>query len=413
MRERRTFGHWFADARSRLVPAGCAVALFGVTLVCLLAVVAPNLRVLLGSSSAPMTTAIPTSSTANDQSYTLILPTAPAVTIKLPRTPDLPTTALFATLGKARMQNVCTVATPPSVTPTSVAFATPTETAAPGATTTTSPTATATDTPAPTATTPVTPTTSADTTPTATVGLGQPQPTPTCQACPVYLGGNPSQAVITQALTTAATKYGLPVNLLMSVAWQESRWHADVLSCDGGIGLMQIQYYTYPWLNSVSEPICGLSATTDDPYTVDGNADLGAKYLKWLSCFYSYWGDNGGASLASPGAYTIAWYYQQAGLAYPDSVSATNAPNANSLCAAVYNDPNNPAYAALPSTTSDVWSCPYSATTGDNTLLDMTLSAYNEGAGYTDQYGIQNRGYVDDVEGWIPQFASGALPSAS
>jgi len=67
----------------------------------------------------------------------------------------------------------------------------------------------------------------------------------------------------------------------------------------------------------------------------------------------------------------------------------------------------------LPSTSSDVWSCPYSATAGDNTLLDMTLSAYNEGAGYTDQYGIQNRWYVDGVEGWIPQFSSGALPQPS
>jgi hypothetical protein len=257
---------------------------------------------------------------------------------------------------------------------------------------------------------PTPPATPADT---PTVGIGQAAPTPTCQACPVYLGNNPSQSAITQALSVAATKYGLPVNLVMAVAWQESRWHADVLSCDGGIGLMQIQYYTYPWLNSVDAPVCGLSATNDDPYTVEGNADLGAKYLKWLSCFYSYWGDNGGAALASPGPYTIAWYYQQAGLSYPDTLNANAAANVNSFCAAVYNDPNHPEYAALPSVTSDVWSCPYSATTGDNTLLDMTLSAYNEGAGYTDQYGIQNRWYVDGVEGWVPQFSSGALPQAS
>ncbi len=401
MRERRTFGQWFGDARSRLVPAGCALALFAVTVICLVAVIAPNLRILLGSGGSA--NASPTVSTnsqaANGQTYTLILPTAPAVTIKLPRTPDVPTTALFATLGKARMQNACTVATPPASSPTAASFPTPTTSPATGAT------ASATATAVPTAT--------QGATATATVGLGQAQPTPTCQACPVYLGNNPSQSVIAQALTTAATKYGLPVNLLMSVAWQESRWHADVLSCDGGIGLMQIQYYTYPWLNNVDEPICGLSATTDDPYTVDGNADLGAKYLKWLSCFYSYWGDNGGASLASPGAYTIAWYYQQAGLQYPDTLTANGATNAASFCAAVYDDPNQPQYAALPTTTSDVWSCPYSATTGDNTLLDMTLSAYNEGAGYTDQYGIQNRWYVDGVEGWIPQFASGALPVVS
>ena len=243
--------------------------------------------------------------------------------------------------------------------------------------------------------------------------MGEVTPTATCAACPVYLGNNPDQATISAALEAAALKYGLPVNLLKAVAWQESRWHVDVLSCDGGIGLMQIQYYTYPWLNSVVEPACDLVATTDDPYTLEGNADLGAKYIKWLSCFYSYWGDNGGISPTSPGAYTIASYYQQAGLQYPDSLTANGASNPGSYCAAAYNDPNHPEYAALPSTTSDVWSCPYSATSGDNTLLDMTLSAYNEGAGYTDQYGIQNPWYVSGVAGWIPQFASGALPTAS
>jgi hypothetical protein len=395
MRERRTFGHWFADARRRIVPAGCAVALFAVTAICLLAVVAPNLRTLRGSANTSGATVTATAGTANSQDYTLILPTAPATSIKLPRTPSLPNTALFATLGKARMQNTCTVATPPASSATPAAFPTPTGTGQAGAT--------ATPTEAPT------PTEAA----TATVGIGQGEATPTCQACPVYLGNNPSQSSLAQTLTDAATKYGLPVNLVMSVAWQESRWHADVLSCDGGIGLMQIQYYTYPWLNSVDEPICGLSATNDDPYTAEGNADLGAKYLKWLSCFYSYWGDNGGASLTSPGPYTIAWYYQQAGLQYPDALMADATTNANSFCAAVYNDPNHPEYAALPSASNDVWSCPYSATTGDNTLLDMTLSAYNEGAGYTDQYGIQNRWYVDGVEGWVPQFSSGALPQAS
>ncbi|MDE3230559.1 MAG: transglycosylase SLT domain-containing protein [Chloroflexota bacterium] len=398
MRQRRTFRQWFADARPRIVPAGCAVALFAVTAICLVAVVAPNMRFLMGSGAhAPTRT--PNTAAQRDQSYQMVLPTAPASAIKLPRTPTLPSTALFATLAKAKMQNTCAVATPPA-TP-GAGLATPTATGQAPATgtgtATASPAATATDTPVPT----------------ATVGVSQPQATPTCQACPVYLGNNPSQPDIAAALTAAAQKYGVPANLLMAVAWQESRWHADVLSCDGGIGLMQIQYYTYPWLNSVDEPICGLSATTDDPYTLDGNADLGAKYIKWLSCFYSYWGDNGGASLASPGAYTIAWYYQQAGLQYPDALNADGSTNASSFCAAVFNDQSQPQYAALPSTTGDVWSCPYSATTGDNTLLDMTLSAYNEGAGYTDQYGIQNRWYVNGVEGWIPQFASGSLPTQS
>ncbi|HEX9039145.1 MAG TPA: transglycosylase SLT domain-containing protein [Ktedonobacterales bacterium] len=388
MSERRSLGQRFTDARSRLVPAGCALALLGLTVALLTGVVVPNARTFFGATS--VSTHTPAASQApGGLNYQLVLPTAPATKFKIPRTPDLPQSALFATFGKAKALDTCAIATPPAETPTAIGTAS-------GATATAG-SATPTET----------------TAPTATAGFGQASPTATCAACPVYLGNNPDQPTIAAALETAALKYGLPVNLLKAVAWQESRWHVDVLSCDGGIGLMQIQYYTYPWLNSVAEPSCDLVATNDDPYTLAGNADLGAKYLKWLSCFYSYWGDNGGASATSPGAYTIAAYYQQAGLQYPDSLNADGTVNANSMCAAVYNDTNHPEYAALPSTTSDVWSCPYSATSGDNTLLDMTLSAYNEGAGYTDQYGIQNPWYVSGVEGWIPQFSSGALPTAS
>jgi len=256
------------------------------------------------------------------------------------------------------------------------------------------------------------------TAPTATTA---PSPTATSQvvtqantscSCPYFKGNNPSQSAIAAALEAAANTYGLPVNLMKSVAWQESRWHEDVLSCDGGIGLMQIQYYTYPWLNNATVPSCGLVQTNYNPYDLQGNADLGAKLLKWLDCYYSYWGDNGSASLSNPGQYTVAWYYQQAGLQYPDTLNANGATNANSLCASVYNDAGRPWYAALK--TSDItWACPYSATAGDNTLMAMVLSAYNEGAGYTDQNGIQNMWYVQGVASWIPQFASGALPVAS
>lgn len=231
-----------------------------------------------------------------------------------------------------------------------------------------------------------------------------------CVPCPYTAGNNPSQAQIAGALANAASAYGLPVNLLKAVAWQESKWHEDVFSCDGGIGLMQIQYYVYPWLNGVSVPDCNIGATNDDPYTLQGNANLGAKYLKYLSCYYSYWGGynydaNGNPhSLTNPSKYTVAWYYKNAGLPYPDSSSP------NSLCAAVFNA--NGYYPGLPSSTADVWSCPYSATAGDNTLLDMTVSAYNAGPGVTNQ-GINNQWYVSGVETKIAEFASGALPVPS
>ncbi|HLY30981.1 MAG TPA: transglycosylase SLT domain-containing protein [Ktedonobacterales bacterium] len=262
--------------------------------------------------------------------------------------------------------------------------------------------------------------------PTNTPSANSPTATPTPQiitqsstscACPYYKGNNPSQSAIAQALKNAATTYDLPVNLLDAVAWQESRWHEDVLSCDGGIGLMQIQYYTYPWLNQASVPVCeGLEVTNYNPYDLQGNADLGAKLLKYLSCYYSYWGDNGGTSINTPGQYTIAWYYQQAGLQYPDTLNADGSTNTSSLCDAYFHDATRPWYPALKQNDGGyyiTWGCPYSATAGDATLLDMTLSAYNEGAGYTDQYGVQNWWYVQGVANWIPQFANGSLPTPS
>jgi hypothetical protein len=293
-------------------------------------------------------------------------------------------------------------APPPPPIPTPPA-ATPTVTFCPTATATRpAPTATATAT-----TLPPTATSTATTTgavPANTLAYMAPA-AGACQSCPYYKGNNPSQSQIRTALYAAADQYHLPRNLLLAVAWQESRWHEDVTSCDGGIGLMQVQYYTWPWLNGVNVPQCGLAPTSYDPNTLQGNANLGAKFLVWISCYYSYWGNNGGTSVSNPGVYTMAWYYQQAHLPYPDSK------NANSFCAAVFNDPNHSEYADLPSTTAQPWSCPYSATTGDVTLLDITLSAYNEGPGYTSQNGIQNWWYVQGVEAKIVGFATGALPA--
>jgi hypothetical protein len=158
-------------------------------------------------------------------------------------------------------------------------------------------------------------------------------------------------------------------------------------------------------------PECGLAATNYDPTILAGNADLGAKFLAWISCFYSYWGNNGGSSLVTPCIDTIDWYYQHAQLRYSYTLQSDGSPNAGSLCAAVWSDPDHPEYQALPSTKSDPWSCPYSATAGDATLLDFTLSAYNEGPAYTDENGIQNWSYVDAVEGFTLGFASGSLPA--
>ncbi len=295
--------------------------------------------------------------------------------------------------------------TPPPVTPTPTFCPTPTATIPPTPTATATYTATATASPSSTTSTPTPTATSA---PTATAS---PTASGGCVTCPYYTGNNPSQSSIRDALYAAADTYHLPRNLLLAVAWQESKWHQDVTSCDGGVGLMQIQYYYVSYFNSLSIPACGFAATGYDATTLAGNANLGAKVLKYLYCYYTFGGPYGGTS-TQPADGSSAYYYQQAGLQYPDTLNADGTPNAKSFCAAVINDTATyPQYQALPSTTAQPWSCPYSATTGDSTLLDLVLSAYNAGPGAISTCGcIPNPGYVQYVETYIPEFAAGTLP---
>jgi hypothetical protein len=215
----------------------------------------------------------------------------------------------------------------------------------------------------------------------------------------VNAGNNPSQAQIRAALDAAANLYGLPRNLLYGFAWQESKWHQDVMACDGGVGLMQIQYYYADYFNHSSvlnASGCGVSDTSYDIYTLSGNANLGAKVVKYLSCYY--------LGIASG-------KYQAAGLGFPDTASTS------SLCATLYNDntngPTSTLYQDLPSSVGDGWSCPLDPMQGlaSAEVLDYSASAYN--AGQTAIYNcscIPNLGYVGAVEYWTSQFAQGALP---
>jgi soluble lytic murein transglycosylase-like protein len=257
---------------------------------------------------------------------------------------------------------------------------------------------------------PPTPTTTAGASPTAS---GTATSVATCPACPWYTGNNPSQSTLQQYLDDAAKTYGIPAHLVEAVAWQESKWHADVTSCDGGLGLMQIQYNDASWFNSLSIPECNITATSYSVQSAKENALLGAKVLAYLACYWSYWGgwSGKGYSLSNPATYTVDWYYQQAGLPYPDTSRTPSA------CQTVYNNTSTyPEYQAMSSSiaTPYPWSCPYDPTKQptDSTLLDVTVSAYNAGPGAVNG-GIPNPGYVANVESFIPQFASGALPVPS
>lgn len=76
-------------------------------------------------------------------------------------------------------------------------------------------------------------------------------------------------------LHQAAAIYGLPSNLLLAIAWQESGWTQHVIARDGGIGVMQLMPYTAMSINAGT-------GIRRDPYHLWDNINLGATYLRWL-----------------------------------------------------------------------------------------------------------------------------------
>jgi len=72
-----------------------------------------------------------------------------------------------------------------------------------------------------------------------------------------------------------AARYGLPANLLLAIAWQESGWTQHVIAWDGGIGVMQVMPYTAMRINTGT-------GIRRDPYHLWDNINLGATLLSWL-----------------------------------------------------------------------------------------------------------------------------------
>jgi hypothetical protein len=84
-----------------------------------------------------------------------------------------------------------------------------------------------------------------------------------------------SQPQVAALLRRMAARYGLPANLVMAIAWQESGWNQYVIAHDGGIGTMQIMPATAQCVNS---QVNGHY----DPYKLQDNIALGVIYLHSL-----------------------------------------------------------------------------------------------------------------------------------
>jgi len=80
---------------------------------------------------------------------------------------------------------------------------------------------------------------------------------------------------VVSMLRQVAARYGLPANLLLAIAWQESGWYQHVIARDGGIGVMQVMPYTAAGINAGT-------GIRRDPYHLWDNINLGATYLRWL-----------------------------------------------------------------------------------------------------------------------------------
>jgi LysM repeat protein len=76
-------------------------------------------------------------------------------------------------------------------------------------------------------------------------------------------------------LRRAAAYYGLPVNLVLAIARQESGLRQHVIASDGGIGVMQVMPYTALAINR-------MTGIVRNPYKVQDNIFLGAFYLRML-----------------------------------------------------------------------------------------------------------------------------------
>jgi soluble lytic murein transglycosylase-like protein len=119
--------------------------------------------------------------------------------------------------------------------------------------------------------------------------------------CPSHTGTDAPKADVQAALLAAAAKAVWPniggpaitlrPELVEAIAWEESGWQSTILSCDGGIGTMQIMTDTASWANSKFH-------TSYDVNTLAGNVGIGSAYLQWLTKYYGDAYFNGNYSLA-------------------------------------------------------------------------------------------------------------------
>lgn len=124
---------------------------------------------------------------------------------------------------------------------------------------------------------------------------------------PDRITSNPDRLGLVPYFERWAEANGLPVDLVMAVAWQESGWNNSAVSFKGAVGIGQIMPATGVWV--ASDLIGRPELDTTRP---EDNIRISARYLRWLINYL------GSEDLA------LAGYYQgpgavNAGIMYEDT----------------------------------------------------------------------------------------------
>ncbi|NNE96221.1 MAG: LysM peptidoglycan-binding domain-containing protein [Acidimicrobiales bacterium] len=88
---------------------------------------------------------------------------------------------------------------------------------------------------------------------------------------------DPARLAILPSLERWSQTYGVPTDLLMAVAWQESGWRNDQISSSGAFGIGQIMPATGEWI--AASLIGDTSLSRIEP---EDNIRMSAAYLGWL-----------------------------------------------------------------------------------------------------------------------------------
>lgn len=94
---------------------------------------------------------------------------------------------------------------------------------------------------------------------------------------PSRIVANPDRLALVASFERWAAHYGVPADLVMAVAYQESGWQSSVVSSKGAIGIGQLLPATARWIASDLIGIPDL-----DSYDPDDNIRMSTRFLLWL-----------------------------------------------------------------------------------------------------------------------------------